>query len=254
MTVRTRIRQAIGGGLLLMLFSALIAGHYIQKIRVGGPIQSDLQLTSDLVADILPPPAYLIESYLEISLLQQDAARLAKARARLATLRSEYRARQLFWSEASIDPSLRKALTDDSARPGDAFWTEIDGRFLPAVNAGDRAAADASYRRATALYAAHRAAVDRTVALALQLQGKQKEAASSDVRLALIALGSVGLLLMSLMVAAGRYLGTSVISPLGDISGTTRRLAEGGRDDVPFRDRADELGELARAVSTAVGF
>ena len=250
MTVRKRIGYAIGGGLLLMLLSALVAGHFIQKIRVGGPLQTDLQLTSDLVADILPPPAYLIESYLEVSLLRNEPQRLARTRSRLETLRSEYRARQAFWREAPIDPALRTAITQGSARPGEAFWDEVDGQFLPALEAGDRAAADASYRRATALYAAHRAAIDRTVALATRQQAAQKESAASDVRMALLVLGGVALLLVGLMLAAGRYLTRAVISPLGDISGTTRRLADGGRDNVPFRDRPDELGELARAVQS----
>lgn len=250
MTVRARIRNAIAAGLVLMLLSALVASHFIQKIRVGGPIQTDLQMTSDLVADILPPPAYLIESFLEVSLLRQESARLVNARSRLAQLRADYRARQIFWRGADIDPALRSALTEGSAAPGEAFWTEVETRFLPAVESGDRAASEASYRRIADAYATHRREIDRTVSLAMARQTAQTDAAVSDVRMALAMLGGVGLLLVGLMAFAGRYLTGAVITPLGEISSTTRRLAEGGRDDVPFRTRPDELGELARAVQS----
>lgn len=250
MTVRARIRKAMAGGLLLMLLSALVAGHYIQRIRVGGPIQTDLQLTSDLVADILPPPAYLIESFLEVTLLRQDVGRLEEARKRLQTLQADYRARQGFWREAEIDPALKSALTDGSAKPGAAFWAEVNERFLPAIAGGDQAAADASYRRISGFYAAHRREIDRTVTLATERQTAQKADAAFDVRLALGILGGVGLLLVGLMAVAGRYVTASVIGPLGEISSTTRSLADGGRDDVPFRNRPDELGELARAVQS----
>lgn len=37
----------------------------IGTLKVGGPIYTQIVLGKDLIADILPPPEYLIESYLE---------------------------------------------------------------------------------------------------------------------------------------------------------------------------------------------
>ncbi len=168
-----------------MLLSALVSGHFIERIRVGGPIQTDLQMTSDLVADNLPPPAYLIESFLEVLPLRQDPRRLGQTQAKLEKLHTEYEARQAFWREATIDTELRTALTVGSSKPGMAFWTEVEGRFLPAIAAGNSQAAEASYARIAGLYAAHRAEIDRTVTLAMERQAAQKDAAQSDVRTAL---------------------------------------------------------------------
>lgn len=36
----------------------------LTKLKVGGPVYSQISLGKDLVADILPPPEYVLESYL----------------------------------------------------------------------------------------------------------------------------------------------------------------------------------------------
>ena len=52
--------------------AALYVGGTIGTISVGGPIADSNQQSSDLVADILPPPVYLIESYLEARLALEE--------------------------------------------------------------------------------------------------------------------------------------------------------------------------------------
>lgn len=50
--------NAIAGG---------VAGFVvIDKVKVNGPIYNDIVQTKDLIADILPPPEYIIESYLTL--------------------------------------------------------------------------------------------------------------------------------------------------------------------------------------------
>ena len=39
-------------------------GVMIHKVRVNGPLYHDIVTDKDLIADILPPPQYIIESYL----------------------------------------------------------------------------------------------------------------------------------------------------------------------------------------------
>ena len=52
---------SLAGGFLL--FGAWTS-HTISETKVGGPNYQRIVLYKDLVADILPPPNYIIESYL----------------------------------------------------------------------------------------------------------------------------------------------------------------------------------------------
>ena len=58
---------------LILLMAVLIggfgvftaAGYFVvERIKVSGPVYHDIVRDKDLIADILPPPEYIIESYL----------------------------------------------------------------------------------------------------------------------------------------------------------------------------------------------
>jgi methyl-accepting chemotaxis protein len=50
------------------------------------------------------------------------------------------------------------------------------------------------------------------------------------------------------LFAIWRLIGKTVSAPMGELSKVTTLLADGGKADVPHRDRKDELGEVAQAV------
>ena len=41
----------------------------LAQLKVGGPLYNQIKLGNDLIADILPPPEYVIEAYLEATLV-----------------------------------------------------------------------------------------------------------------------------------------------------------------------------------------
>ena len=50
--------------LAALLFTS---GYALKQLRVGGPLYTQIKLGNDLIADILPPPEYVLEAYLEAS-------------------------------------------------------------------------------------------------------------------------------------------------------------------------------------------
>jgi hypothetical protein len=47
----------------LGLATILIVNDYANRqLRIGGPLYSQIKLGNDLVADILPPPEYIVEA------------------------------------------------------------------------------------------------------------------------------------------------------------------------------------------------
>ncbi|MBY0282366.1 MAG: methyl-accepting chemotaxis protein [Sphingomonas sp.] len=125
----------IGGGLILgaMALAGVVASMEINKIRFGGPIQLKNQQVSDLVADILPPPEYVIEPYLEATLLVNNPASLAARKARLAELHKQFEDRESYWQKTDLDPALKTALLAQSGAAANKFWDEVDTGLLPAI-------------------------------------------------------------------------------------------------------------------------
>ena len=89
----------------------LTSGYALQQLRIGGPIYNQIKLGNDLIADILPPPAYVLEAYLEATLALREPATVAERTTRLAQLRKDYDERREYWSKSDLAPGVKRLLT-----------------------------------------------------------------------------------------------------------------------------------------------
>ncbi len=89
---------------------------------VGGHLYGQIVLGKDPLADILPPPEYIIEPYLEATLALDDPSAVAQHRERLAALRKDYDARHQYWIPQEFDDNLRALLVEGAHKPATRFW------------------------------------------------------------------------------------------------------------------------------------
>ena len=169
---------------------AAIGVYQFRTIGVGGTVYSNIILTKDLLADILPPPAYVIEAYLEASLAESGVKTPAEVKAKIAALRKDYHARHAFW-QANND--LPKALLDKlvvkSNEHVQAFWTAVETGLLPALERNDKTASAAAYRAVTDAYARHRAVVDELVQEANRLSTAIETETQGTIQFTAITMG-----------------------------------------------------------------
>lgn len=89
-----RISRALGafGGAVAagIAVAAVISSFSVNATHVGGAMYDQIVLGKDLVADILPPPEYVIEAYLEATLALNRAKPLEEAASRLKQLHADY--------------------------------------------------------------------------------------------------------------------------------------------------------------------
>jgi methyl-accepting chemotaxis protein len=235
---------AIGLGAVLIV--ALVT---VLTLRINGPLYDRIVLGKDLVADVLPPPEYVIEAYLEATLALNDPASVEARTGRLKQLKADYDDRHAYWAKSHLTPSLKPMILQASHEPAEAFWTELEQTFLPALRAGNSEGARASYGRLAADYARHRAAVDSLVA-ATNIENSRTESLALAV---LIGLSLVGAAVTGGVIVAvrrrARRIAHEVVTPLGQLTETMTALASGALDrGIPSSGRGDEIGEMARAL------
>ncbi len=253
MTLRLTISRAIliFGLITAAGLGAVIAtGAYgLAQLKVGGPLYNQIKLGNDLIADILPPPEYVIEAYLESTLVLHDPAQLAAHRDRIAQLKKEYDERHAFWVKSDLDPTLKTKLVEKSDGEVRRFWTAIQDGMLPALSRGDSAAAAKSYAEITARYAAHRAIIDDIVKLTNEQNAATEVAATERVSTFTLLLWGVSAVVF-LIIGAGVFgVAFGVIRPIADMTDVMKRVAGGDLDvAVPALSREDEVGAMARAV------
>ncbi len=246
----------IGGGLILlaMAAAAAFATVEINQIRFGGPIQVKNQQVSDLVADILPPPEYVIEPYLEATLLVNEPGTLRSRRERLAELHKQFDERLAYWQQSDLDPALKDKIIGQSGAAAKKFWDELDERLIPAVERDDRDAARESYARLTDFYADHRAKIDTLVNAATQFQAKLGETSRATLSTTITWLSVVGLMVVALLIGGLWFIMRRVLNPLAATADAMERLAAGEHDVVaPGAERRDEIGKMATAFEVFRG-
>ncbi len=247
----------IAGATLIVLTAASLAfgGWRIERVIMGGPIQRESQEASDLIADILPPPLYVIEPYLVANQIARQPETLATAQARLKLLHEGYNARQAYWRDSAITPDLQRAITQDVDADAQAFWKELEEGFLPAVRSGDAASINASFARLTSAYERHRSAVDRTVELALAYQKQLKDDAERQIALTTGLLLALGSLIGAATIGFVLFVLRKVIRPIRTITSAMTAMADGGAARVAEEaSRRDEIGDIARALDRIIAY
>ena len=119
-----------------MTIAIAAATFGLLHLRVGGPIANRQAAAFDLVADILPPPAYLVESMLVVEQGSQDPSAAEATLAKLAALRADYETRVAYWRRSDI-PEDAKASLERLDQHGRAFWRDLDQTYAPALKSGD---------------------------------------------------------------------------------------------------------------------
>jgi methyl-accepting chemotaxis protein len=228
----------------------VVTGMYsLNALKVGGPLYSQIKLGNDLIADILPPPEYVLESYLEASLAYHEPATLAQRKSRIVQLHKDYDDRHAFWLKSDLEATLKTALTERSDAPVQRFWAAVERDLMPALERQDRAAADKAYADLNIAYAAHRTVIDEIVKRATDDNTALEGTAAQQVSFFTVLLWSVSGL-VSLVLALGLAgIALGVIRPVVAITGAMQRLASGELAvAIPSASRRDEIGDMAAAM------
>lgn len=230
-----------GGFLLYGLWSFRTLG----ELRVNGPLYGDVIQGKDLIADVLPPPLYIIESFLVAQQLaaapsQVERDQLAQ---RLRTLHAQQLAREQFWQGRRLDPSLAAAL-EQSNRHAAAFYREAFGQLVPALDLGQRPRADHALLAMKREYEQHRRVVDNVVQLAASrarfTEGQAADRVEHDSKLLLAILGAS----LALASALAWLISRSITRPLGEALALAQRIRGGDLSSPPPPPCHDEAGQL----------
>jgi methyl-accepting chemotaxis protein len=174
--------------LLLICFIAgftvfgCFAKYTLDTLKVNGPVYNDIVANKDLLADILPPPLYLVESYLVVrESFGAKPNELKSFKEQLAKLKKDYSERRVYWQKELKDDKLKELILVKSYQPADDFFNVAEKEYFPALETGDKAKAQSVIdNKLSKLYEQHRSAIDETVTLATNnSQAYEKDASRS---------------------------------------------------------------------------
>jgi methyl-accepting chemotaxis protein len=221
----------------------------LERLKVNGPIYEQIVYGKDLIADILPPPLFVVESYM-LSHEATDFPELVEGNlAKIATLKQAYDDRRAYWQTTNLPQALKDELNNEVVAKGDVYWKVMETDVIPALKAKDAAATTKAIAELKTAFHVHQEAVEKLVGNSdAFLKGEERNAASEIVTwtsaAAAAALASFGLLLAGLYFFRRR-----AILPLDGMKQYMSSLADGDYSaEVPYAERSDEIGQMAQAV------
>ena len=237
---------------LLFLLGSIVLGllviggtvlYTVSQTRIGSTAYQQIVQSKDLIADVLPPPEYIIESYLlSRELVDAPAGEQEALVKRLTQLEKEFEERHAFWQKEDFPANLRVALLDKSAPPAKAFYAQLRGQLIPAVRAGHTEEAQNQLREMRKHYLQHRQHIDEVVEKSTLLNQQAEARASEQVNFALTLLLAIFAAVTACAIALVAAISRSIVRQVGGEPGEALQLVD-----------ALAKGELRHADNPAAG-
>ncbi len=222
----------------------------LNELQVNGPLFQRIVKNKDLVADILPPPAYIIESYLTVLQISNapDTPSREQLTKTLVRLHKDYQDAHAKWQASSIGPGLEELLLKQADAPAQAFYSVVFDRLIPAAQKQDLAAVAQALQDAETAYASHRLAIDGVVALANRMVQEEQTDAESRIQVSTALLGAILLVSLAASLGAALLIVGSIVRPMNQAVQVAQTFASGDLTAHIQVSGGHEFAQLLRAL------
>lgn len=176
--------------LLLVVFGvgltavATISLRALNEVKIGGEMQLLIQKDNDLLADILPPPLYVVEALAVVERLktERDPAVVEDFGKYLVKLQSDFDLRIEYWEANPHEDEENTILFGDLQNHARQFFALANGAFLDAVKRGDSEAVYKEIAELEKIYERQHDAVNRLVEVVTRNSQLFKQEAADIVK------------------------------------------------------------------------
>ena len=257
MNLLRRLKLSKRLSVLIALFSAgfIIYGAWsfktLDELKVGGPVYQRIVQGKDLVADVLPPPEYILESYLVVFQIMatEDPGEQEKLIGHFKELKKDYDTRHVFWGKEGLDSDIADALLNKAHEPAQTFYNTAFDEFIPAAQKQDKDAMTAAMQKMKISYATHLAAINKLVDLTNKRSDAFETESKNRITMASILLLAILIISLSIGVIGAILIAQSIVQPLNDAVKIAKIVASGDLTSDISSNFTDEPGQLLQALS-----
>ncbi|MDD2466426.1 MAG: methyl-accepting chemotaxis protein [Desulfobulbus sp.] len=247
---------------VVFLLCAVFFKSTIEAIRINGPLYNQIVNNKDLIADILPPPAFIIEAYLcamEAATAENNSQQRENLLVRIKELFDGpgfYQERMKIWESNLTNQAIRSVFLHDAQQHARNFFTAALGPFSSAIRANQMdEARQIFFSKLKSEYLQHRKAIDEVVKLANTDFNALEKQAEETLSWRQYAMGFVFLAIIVFALGLGVIISRSISRPIIAGIHILERMTQGDMlQAVPgeLRNRGDEVGQMATSLSSMI--
>jgi methyl-accepting chemotaxis protein len=239
------------GFTLFALFSYLA----IDKIKINGELYHEIVQTKDLIADILPPPEYIIETRLvSLELLQtknlEEMSTLIKT---IERLKGEFETRHEFWEENLHHQKIRPLMIEKAYAPALRYYEVMEKKYIPAIQSHNlEYASTLASGELKEAYFEHRKAIDEIVTLSNEYAISNEDHATNLLYVENIKLFILFIIIFTSVIALV-YLSIQIIlKKIGSMSILANELRNGNLAHRIATEGQDEIALAALDINQSL--
>jgi len=238
-------------GLGFTLFFA-VSYKVFNDVKVNGDLYAQIVQKKDLIADVLPPPNFVVETHMvALQLLESegnDPAEFNKLTERLKVLKAEYETRHNFWVDQQLPPELRDVFINKAHAPVMGYYKLVQDDLVGAIKAKDMESARVAFSKANLAFIQHREAIDQVVKMATQLATDTEAQAAQTMNWSNILLLAMFVVILALCLTVALIISNGIVKPLSETVQVAQKFAQGDLT-VHINDMGkSELGQLNLAL------
>ncbi len=233
--------------------------HTLNEVRVGGEHYQRLDEQKTLLADILPPPLFVVELYSNVQslVIENDQTRRTELIKEIERLSAEFTKREEYWKDKELDTEVRAAVFEKAANAARDVIAAVKTDVIPAASAGDLKTAAARFQDKVApAFTRHFNAITAASAK-VQLVADQQEKQT----MGMVSAARSGSIYLALGVLAGilpvsYIMMRSVQRPIRQLSSAMHDVVKGTgnlRARIDLGADKSEIGQLAQNFNGFIG-
>ena len=254
-TIRTKLMALVALPLAGLALFGYMASKTIDTVKVNGAIYGQIVSGKDLIADVLPPPLYIIEAQLLAHTIAdtENKSELEEQAGTMDDLARVFDERIEFWRKELPEGRTRDLMMNQTTEPAHEYFQVAKSQLIPSARKGDLDGARTIVaEKLTPLYQANRKAVDEVVELVTaENQRVEKDAASmlTTERASLIGLG-IGIAVATALVSW--FMVARIVGSIREVIDAMTAVATGTgdlRQRLAAASGKTEIGQLCNAFN-----
>ncbi len=251
--VATRLRFLVGGAVLGLVILSVVAYFTIEKVKVGGEIDSEITFNANLTAEIVPA-ALDIERvrYVTLKMMADDPKDYPEDFALFEERARAYSDANEEWGKRLPDGKLKDLVSNQGYEAGKEYIGVVRSEVITALKEGNRKNALLGRDHARPIVTRSLEATKQASQLAQAKKTELEETGKKSVTLSLSILVGASILVSVIIAILGLAIGKGVSSGTDAAVRLAKAIAAGNLQKSDGALGSDEFGDLLRAMNQSI--
>jgi methyl-accepting chemotaxis protein len=251
--VAARLRFLVTGAVLGLVIVSLVSYFTIEKVKVGGEIDSEMNFNAELSSDIVPA-ALDVERvrYVTLKMMGDEPKDYPEDFALFQERAKAYVEANEEWKKRLPEGKIKDLVSRQGYEAGTEYIGIVQNEIIPALKEGKRNAAQLGRDRARPIVIRSLEATKQAAELARARKAELEDTGKKSVTLSLSILVGASILVSVIIAILGLAIGKGVSSGTDSAVRLAKAIASGNLQKSDAVLGQDEFGDLLRAMNQSI--